>query len=873
MKKSLLLSSALVVALLCACTNDNIAVPETGISMELAKERKQNVSDVDYTLHFSLPEQKDERVVGEETLSLNLKEVEPIILDFREGADHVLSMTVNGNEEKVRYVNEHIVIPEHNLREGRNEIEINFVAGDQSLNRSEEYLYTLLVPERARTVFPCFDQPDMKATFRLCLDLPIGWEAVANAPLQSQTVDTANGRKTMTFEPTLPLSTYLFSFVAGKWRKTQETRDGRTITMYYRETDPKKTAQCAEIFDQVFASLRWMEEYTGITCPFPKYDFVAVPGFQFGGMEHPGAVLFSDKRLFLSPNPTPDQLAKRREIIAHETAHLWFGDAVTMEWFNDVWTKEVFANYFAEQMEADAPTGEQTSLNELCNYFIPAYTENRTAGATSIKQDLPNLEDAGLIYGQMVYYKAPIVMRMLVERIGKDRFREGMREYVRTYMYGNSTWEDLISILSRYTAHSAKEPETINIDEDLPVWSHTWVSEKAMPHMSAFYVDGDHSSARDTLVIRQADPSDKGLIWKQNVDLMLICGNDSNGSHSQVTGNYWFSLDSALTYCPLPYTEPSVKQYALLNSSGSAYGYFELDESTIDYTLDHFASLHLEPTNRLSLLINLNENYMHHRVQPAKFAQLLLQNLQTESEPLIISATFTFLHDMAKHGELAGDSTMERGLWELALRPHGEGCQKKAFSLLCEVCRLPDVVNEMYRIWETQQPYVGLELGEADYMALVYELSVRMPERYEELRNMQLQRIADPDRQREFLFVIPSVAPQRERRDSVFNALLKPENRSIEPWVGYALAYLNHPLRQQEAINYIMPALQALHEVQRTGDIFFPTRWARSLLDGHNSREAADVVDLFLKENPDYPTLLRNKILQTSDHLNRWQSK
>ena len=120
--------------------------------------------------------------------------------------------------------------------------------------------------------------------------------------------------------------------------------------MYHRETDPDKIAQIPVIFEQVFASLEWMEAYTGIPYPFAKYDFIVLPGFQYGGMEHTGATLYNDKRLFLGKQPTTAEQLGRMSLIAHETAHMWFGDYVTMEWFDEVWLKEVFANYFAAQM-------------------------------------------------------------------------------------------------------------------------------------------------------------------------------------------------------------------------------------------------------------------------------------------------------------------------------------------------------------------------------------------------------------------------------------------------------------------------------------------------------------------------------------------
>lgn len=829
--------------------------PEIGVSLELAHMRKQCISDVRYELKFCIPDNLQEKVCGNVKVRMKLDEIHEVVLDFREGAEQVRTVTVNGHPEMVQWVNEHIVVADTYLKLGENEIEVDFVAGNQSLNRNEEFLYTLLVPERARTLFPCFDQPDMKARFSLRLEVPVQWDAVANAPLLTTEQGTDENRKVLVFAETHPLSTYLFSFVAGKWQQIEETRNGQTVRMYYRETDPQKVAQHPLIFDQVFAAIEWMENYTGIPYPFAKYDLVIVPGFLFGGMEHPGAVLYNDKRMFLGPHPTMEEELGRQELIAHETAHMWFGDAVTMAWFDDVWTKEVFANYFAARMTVDGAvqlSQDGEGVNDLRNFYIPAYSEDRTAGSTAIKQPLDNLKDAGLIYGQIVYEKAPIVMKMLVERLGEEAFQQGIREYLKTYLYGNATWEELILILDKYTS------------DDLVAWSRTWVNEKGMPDISA-------SWAKNKLTICQEDPWKRGLVWPQQIDVVLYAKEQTTAATSRelLSG---LLLDSAV--CIFESTQEYADEpYILVNVFGKAYGYTVLNSSSSSFVLQHLRKVAKTPEERLALLIHLNENRLHGRVKGEDFVRTLLSNLQEEEHPLIVSTSIAYLKEMALHGELAGSPEIEQGLLDLSRQSGRKECQQAAFRALLDVFRQPSTVQEIYRIWEGQRPYSGLLLGESDYMKMAYELSIRMPEKYDTLKAIQFGRIDDPDRQREFQFVVRAVAPETVSRDSLFQSLLIPENRRIEPWVVQILGYLNHSLRQQDALKYVLPALQELQEVQRTGDIFFPKNWIEAVLRGHNSEEAAEIVRQFLAQNPDYPVLLKNKILQSADHLLRFFSQ
>ena len=289
------LKMALMLAAACLCSTTFALNIEKGVSKELAEYRAAHVTDVRYTLNFSIPDRKEEPVTGTAVISFGYDGKENLQLDFQgKMMDGVRMAVVNGKPRVCRYLNEHLIIDRKDLRKKgkENQLILFFESTDNALNRNDDYLYTLFVPGHARSAFPCFDQPDLKATFSLSLKVPNGWTAISNG----------NGEQhgqTFRFQTTKPIPTYLFSFTAGKFSVEQAERDGRTLTLLYRETDPKKVAQIPKLFDEIALSLRWMEEYTGIAYPFEKYGCVALPGYQFGGMEHPGCIQFRDATLFL----------------------------------------------------------------------------------------------------------------------------------------------------------------------------------------------------------------------------------------------------------------------------------------------------------------------------------------------------------------------------------------------------------------------------------------------------------------------------------------------------------------------------------------------------------------------------------------------
>ncbi|MBR2300586.1 MAG: aminopeptidase, partial [Bacteroidaceae bacterium] len=311
----------------CSGTSDNCLCVR-GVSQQLAELRKREIKELSYDLFFSLPCEKDSAVRGNIVISFALDARQDVILDFCASPDKVGTIEVNDAAVTCDIRDEHIIIPSQATVAGKNKVHISFVAGNQSLNRNDDYMYTLLVPDRARTLFPCFEQPNLKALFTLSLELPAQWEAVSNSRANSTVVN--GDRKTIQFERTEPLSTYLFSFVAGKMQRCERNIGDRVIAAYHRENDPKRLQQLDIIFSQVAASIEWLEHYTGIPYPFAKYDIVILPGFQYGGMEHTGATLYNDATLFLGEHTTPDEELQRALLIAHETAHMWFGDYVTM---------------------------------------------------------------------------------------------------------------------------------------------------------------------------------------------------------------------------------------------------------------------------------------------------------------------------------------------------------------------------------------------------------------------------------------------------------------------------------------------------------------------------------------------------------------
>jgi len=856
MVRRLLLFATCAVLLMATGAAQNLpADPGPGVPLALAEERAARVSNLRYELHFSIPETAQQPVRGRLIVRFDLKDARrPLPLDFAPGRNSVVSARLNGQTASIPAVSDHLVVPAERLVAGANELELEFTAGDAPLNRNPEFLYALFVPARARQAFPCFDQPDLKARYSVTLDVPSTWEAITNGAEVSR---TSNGsQRTIRFAETQPIPTYLFTFAAGKFQVETATRGRRTFRMLHRETDAQKVARNREaIFDLHATSLDWLETYTGIPYPFGKFEFLLVPSFQFGGMEHPGSIFYNASALLLDPSATQNQKLGRASLIAHETAHMWFGDLVTMKWFNDVWMKEVFANFMAAKIVNPSFPEVNHELRFLYSHYPAAYGVDRTRGSNAIRQPLANLTEAGSLYGAIIYQKAPIVMRQLEMTVGVDGLRDGLREYLKAHAFGNATWSDLISVL---------DPRT---PEDLANWSRVWVEEEGRPQIST-ELRIDDAGRIERLAFRQMDPLERrGIAWPQRIKVAL--GDGARIEVLDVRLEGMTSIVAAARGKPAP-------RFVLPTAGGIAYGGFALDVSSRRWLVEHLPELG-DPLLRGAAMVTLWEEMLDGRLEPLSVANLLMRSIGTELDELNVERMLAYLQQV--YWKFLDENTRRGLAIETTLR-HGldkaDTQSRKAawFNALRDVATNDSTLEWLERVWRKTEAVPGLELAEPDYITLAQELAVRGVPNAEEILTQQIARTQNPDRKARMEFVRPALSASQETRDAFFASLADVANRRREAWVLEAVGYLHHPLRASASEKYVPPSLELLQEIQRTGDIFFPKRWMDDTLSGHRSAAVARTVTAFLNAlPPGFPDRLRRIVLSSSDDLLRLNAR
>lgn len=825
--------------LTCANISQKELTVVPGVSLTLAEYRKEHVRNIHYELAFSIPADPSISIDANARISFDLSSLsQDIQLDFKEDKSKLKQLQVNGVNHDIIHYNEHLVIPHVSLKEGRNIIDINFVAGDNSLNRNPDFLYTLFVPDRARTAFPLFDQPNLKASYDLTLRTPLSWQAMANADLKSKTVQDQT--QIYIFNTSDKISSYVFSFVAGKFDAVSRTINGRQMTMLHRETDQEKvTRNLDAIFELHSASLDWLEDYTGIDYPYKKFDFALIPAFQYGGMEHVGAIQYRASTLFLDEDPSDTQKLNRANLIAHESAHMWFGNMVTMDWFNDVWTKEVYANFMAAKIvNPNFPTINH-DLNFLVRSYPSAYNVDRTEGANPIRQHLPNLNEAGTLYGGIIYNKAPIMMQQLELLLGEKPFQAGIREYLAKFAGRNATWPDLIAIFDKYS------------DEDIKAWSNVWVNTPGRPEFKL--VDKDGKKA-----LTQVDPQQQQRHWPQRFS---IVSQKSLTAPKEVVFN-----DKDI--------EVTQTKRLFVNSDGKGYGLFPISLADTGQHWHELAEL-----QRGALLINAYEQMLsnHPDISPLEYINFVREHLADENNQLLLNLMLTqtrntFWSLLTEKQRQGMAPLLELTLIQSINKTNDNKTRRKIlFNTLQDIALTPKTINHLYSIWEKPKKH-AYSLSERDLTDLSSTLAIKLPEMADFIIKTQRNRIDNQDRKRRFDFIAPSLSADLETRDTFFQSLVQEENRAVESWVLAALRNLHHPLRHNTSEQYLMPSLELLEEIQKTGDIFFPARWASVSLSSYQSQSAAKIVRAFLAQRPNYNKQLRLKILQAADPIFRANS-
>jgi aminopeptidase N len=844
---------------------------EAGVPRELARWRAARYRDVRYSLDVTLTPGAEE-MRGQVTVLVTLAKPVELVFDWRAGGGEaearrrVSSVHVNGRPvTNARFENEHLIIPREHLVAGGNTILVAFVspisASGSALTRyldredGSEYVYTLFVPSDASTAFPCFDQPDIKARFRLRVRTPPHWTAVSNTRGTGPLADTGDPRTvSYDFAETEPISTYVFAFAAGPFVELKDESSTHSTRLLVRKSKTESARrEAAEIFRLNREALAYFERYFDRAFPFSKYDLVVIPEFAFNGMEHAGATFLREERVLFQSEPTGAEVAYRAYLMFHEAAHQWFGDLVTMEWFDDLWLKEGFATFMGYKAVAEAlPQFDPWKVFYLTEKPL-AYQTDVTRGTTPIYQEIANLSAAKSAYGNIVYRKAPSVLRQAEFYLGEREFREAVRLFVREHNYANATWADLVRAFERTSGRK------------LDAWADAWVRRRGMPDVRVRW-SSDRTGRISGMTVEQRDVLGEGGAWPMKIELALV----RLGSEGSIVQRQAVTLEGKGPTQVREVVGWRAPSFVFANYGDYGYGRFLLDEAGRRAAA---SGLGLISDDFLRALIwgSLWDSVREAEMAPAEFVRLASEHAPRERDDVAlqfvlaraVTAYTRYLSDeqrraqapaferMLRAGATGAATTGERLTYLRAYRDAAESAEARDL--------LAAAVADGGRA-------LRLSLGTRDRFDLVRALIAAGDERGPQL-SARLLAVEESNDARRYAYAAAAAQPDAAVKRSYFEQYFSARDLP-ESWVEASLAPFNSPRQGELTLQYLGPALEALPQWKRTRKIFFVNNWLAAFLGGQCDERAQRVVADFLRR-AQLDRDLRLKVLEAGDGLDR----
>lgn len=825
-----------------------------GIPRDLARQRAAQISDLHYQLRFTLTSHASS-ASGHEELRFHSNSSNSVLLDFREGT--ASNLTVNGTAVPAIIGNGHIELPANVIHADENVVAMDFTApvatAGKAITRFEdkddntEYLYTLFVPMDAEVAFPCFDQPDLKGRFHLELTAPQDWTVISNTAIEFQSQASSGQRKTV-FSETRPISTYLFAFAAGPFRKVHETPG--LPGLYVRQSKFQKAQEEAPEVHQITAQgIKYLAKFFAQPFPFPKYDMVMIPGFAYGGMEHAGATFLREESVLFRVAPTHSDHLNRDILLLHELTHQWFGDLTTMRWFDDLWLKEGFAQFMAYQALASLKPDENIWKRFYQAIKPAAYGIDSTKGTTPIYQNIANLKDAKSAYGAIVYSKAPGVIKQLAFVLGEEHFRDGLRLYLKEHAYANAEWSDLVRAFERVSGRSLQD------------WAASWIRTQGMPQVDVAW-SCDTQDRIDHFSLAQRDVLGEGATWPIAMQI---------GLHYE--GSTPILLRAELNTEKADLREAigkSCPQYVFLNDQDYAYGRFLLDERSRKAVIEKLGGI-ASVFERTLLWGSLWDSVREADLAPHDFVELALRLLPAETDESLaqnlIGHMATALHRYVNHSvrseivpraealassQMLHSSSQDlRIIWFRALRAIAESPQGRA--------QLKELLSGKLAV-------PGVELRPLDRWIIVTALIALHDSDAEALFAAEQKRDSSGDGQK-YAYMAQAARPESASKQHYFEDYLHDSSRP-EDWIEQSLGPFNYWNQSELTLPYLKPALEALPQIKRERKIFFALGWLNAFIGGQQSAAAQARVHEFLKTAA-LDKDLQLKVLEVSDELDR----
>ena len=602
-------------------------MPGINISREEALERSAHLTVESYEVFLDVTSPGD-TFISRSTIKFSCNKIGyDTFIDSV--AKRVISATLNGSPVDTNgYDGETIYL--NNLAAENIlviEVEANYSKTGEGLQKSvdpadnETYLYSQGETAHIRKMYACFDQPNLKATFALSVLAPDHWEVISNNPVKSVTQD--GDAKFWEFTATPRISTYITAVVAGPYYHVHDEYVGEKVVplgIYCRKSlaadlDPE------EIFTITKEGFAYFEKIFGLAYPFEKYDQAAVVDFNFGAMENAGIVTFREELLVFRSRVTDRARERRGNIILHEMAHMWFGDMVTMYWWEDLWLNESFAEWTSYLALSEGTRFTNAWVGFICDRKTWAYNQDQLVTTHPIAVAMDDIESVNANFDGISYAKGASVLHQLSAYVGRDNFIKALRQYFAKFAWQNTQLSDLLAELESVSGR------------DLKSWSNTWLKTAGINTLRPILMESDgHYTGVAIEQAAPAVPAGSTEIRPHRIGVALY---DLVDGKLVIRKRSELDIIGANTMVP-DFVGEKVADLLLINDGDLAYGKIRFDHRSIDTLKSHLGDID-NPITRVLAWIATWDMWRDAEISTHDFAEILLQGLKKEKLITLLS--------------------------------------------------------------------------------------------------------------------------------------------------------------------------------------------------------------------------------------------
>ncbi|CAN7382589.1 aminopeptidase N [Knoellia sp. LjRoot47] len=639
-------------------------MPGKNLTRVEAQERAALVSADAYAVELDLTT-SETTFATTSTIAFDATEGASTFVDFL--GESVEKVTLNGEVVETAYDGSRIAIgglAAHN--ELRIEATGRYMNTGEGLHRfvdpvdGEVYLYSQFEVPDSRRMYPVFEQPDLKARFSFTVTAPSHWQVLSNSPTPEPSATDRDGVATWVFAPTQPISSYITALVAGPYdvvRDTLTSRKGEIPLGIFCRKSLTQFLDADNLFDLTKRGFEFFEAEFDQPYPFEKYDQIFTPEYNMGAMENAGCVTFNEMYVFRSK--VTDAIVERRALtVLHELAHMWFGNLVTMKWWNDLWLNESFAEWASTTCQAEATEWTEAWTTFGTHEKDWAYRQDQLSSTHPIVAPIRDLEDVEVNFDGITYAKGASVLKQLVAYVGREPFRDGLRAYFAKHQWGNTTLDDLLDELEATSGR------------DLRTWSKAWL-ETAGVNTLRPVIEVDDRGRISSAVIEQTYAKGFETIRPHRlaIGLYAVELGGAAGSRLVRTGRLEIDLTGERTEVPelIGRSQPDL---VLVNDDDLTYAKLRLDERSMSTAIEHVRGFESSLPKSL-VLASAWDMTRDAEMSARTFAELVLEVLPGETDSTLLRtlfaqlATAVNLYTAPENRDETRRATLAR-LWEIA---------------------------------------------------------------------------------------------------------------------------------------------------------------------------------------------------------------